>query len=77
MLFYCYKSNLRQVIGVPMGSDPVPFIGNLFLYYLLEISFFITLKSWFLNLKNLNLQKAVSSGSTCDDLSAINDNGLF
>ena len=33
MLFYCCKSNLRQVTGVPMGSDPVPFIGNLFLYY--------------------------------------------
>ena len=23
----------RQVIGVPMGSDPAPFMANLFLYY--------------------------------------------
>ena len=22
----------RQIIGIPMGSDPVPFIANLFLY---------------------------------------------
>ena len=68
MLFYCCKSNLRQVIAVPMGSDSVPFIRNLFLYYIEII--------WFLNLKNLNLQKAVNSASTCDDLSAINSNGL-
>ena len=23
----------RQVIGIPMGSDPAPFMANLFLYY--------------------------------------------
>ena len=68
MLFYCFKSNLQQVIAVHMGSDSVPFIRNLFLYYNEII--------WFLNLKNLNLQKAVNSASTSDDLSAIKDNSL-
>lgn len=24
---------LRQIISIPMGSDPAPFIANLFLYY--------------------------------------------
>ena len=23
---------LRQIIGIPIGSDPAPFIANLFLY---------------------------------------------
>ena len=26
----------RQIIGIPMGSDPAPFFANLFLYHLHE-----------------------------------------
>ena len=40
----------RQVIGIPMGSDPAPFMANLFLYHFES--------KWVKNLKKENLQKA-------------------
>ena len=40
----------RQVIGIPMGSDPAPFIANLFWYYYKS--------KWVKNLKEDGLQKA-------------------
>ena len=40
----------RQVIGIPMGSDPAPFVANLFLYYYES--------KWVKNLKKDSLQKA-------------------
>ena len=30
--FQVGSKNFRQVIGIPMGSDPAPFIASLFLY---------------------------------------------
>ena len=62
----------RQVIGIPMGSDPAPFMANLFLYHYES--------NWVNNLKKKNLQKARRFGNTfrfIDDLLTINDNGLF
>ena len=31
----------KQIIGIPMGSDPAPFMANLFLYYYSNIFLFI------------------------------------
>ena len=62
----------RQVIGIPMGSDPAPFLANLFLYYYES--------KWVKNLKKDNLQKARRFSHTfrfIDDLLTINDNNLF
>ena len=62
----------RQVIGIPMGSDPAPFMANLFLYYYES--------KWIKGLKKENLQKARRFDNTfrfIDDLLAINDNNLF
>ena len=37
LLDNCYftvgKQIFKQIIGIPMGSDPAPFMANLFLYY--------------------------------------------
>ena len=62
----------RQVIGIPMGSDPAPFMANLFLYYYES--------KWVKNLKKDSLQKARRFSHTfrfIDDLLTINDNNLF
>ena len=62
----------RQVIGIPMGSDPAPFMANLFLYYYEN--------KWVRNLKKENLMKARKFSHTfrfIDDLIAINDNDQF
>jgi len=62
----------RQVIGIPMGSDPAPFMANLFLYHFES--------KWVKNLKKENLQKARRFSNTfrfIDDLLTINDNNLF
>jgi len=31
--FMTGKKLFRQIIGIPMGSDPAPFFANLFLYF--------------------------------------------
>ena len=62
----------RQVVGIPMGSDPAPFMANLFLYHYES--------KWIKNLKKDNLQKARKFSHTfrfIDDLLTVNDNGLF
>ena len=62
----------KQVIGIPMGSDPAPFMANLFLYFYEN--------KWLMKLKKQDLNKARKFGSTfrfIDDLCAINDGGLF
>ena len=62
----------KQVIGIPMGSDPAPFKANLFLYYFEN--------KWMKNLKKENLKKARRFARVfrfIDDLVAINDNNLF
>ena len=62
----------QQVIGIPMGSDPAPFMANLFLYYYEN--------KWIKNLKKVNLQKARKFCNTfrfIDDLLTINDNNEF
>ena len=41
---------LRQVIGIPMGSDPAPFFGNLFLFFY-ESKWLKSLKILFMGLQ--------------------------
>ena len=62
----------KQVIGIPMGSDPAPFMANLFLYFYEN--------KWLMKLKKQDLVSARKFGSTfrfIDDLCAINDESLF
>ena len=62
----------RQCIGIPMGSDPAPFMANLFLY---------SYESKFLKgLKKIDLSRARRFGNVfrfIDDLNALNDNSEF
>ena len=62
----------RQLIGIPMGSDPAPFMANLFLYYFEN--------KWLQDTKKRDLQKARMFSNTfrfIDDLCALNDKGEF
>ena len=62
----------RQVIGIPMGSDPAPFMANLFLYHYES--------KQIKDLKKTDLQKARMFRHTfrfIDDLLTINDDNLF
>ena len=62
----------RQIIGIPMGSDPAPFMANLFLYFYES--------KWIRNVKKSNIQRARRFCNTfrfIDDLFAINDHGEF
>ena len=62
----------KQVIGIPMGSDPAPFMANLFLYHYES--------KWLKKLKKENLQKARKFSNTfrfIDDLLTINDDQEF
>jgi len=62
----------RQLIGIPMGSDPAPFMANLFLHHFE--------KKWLHNTKKRDLQKARMFSNTfrfIDDLCALNDNNEF
>ena len=71
--FFSIGDNVfKQVIGIPMGSDPAPFMANLFLYYY-ESKF---LKEY----KNTNPAKASKFNNVfrfIDDLCAINDDEEF
>ena len=70
--FYVLSLLFRQVIGIPMGSDPAPFMANLFLYFYEN--------KWVRTLKKTDLNKARKFRYTfrfIDDLITINDNGLF
>ena len=62
----------RQVIGIPMGSDPAPFIANLFLY--------VYENRFMTNLKKTDLSRAKNLRHVfrfIDDLIALNDNDEF
>ena len=62
----------RQIIGIPMGSDPAPFFANLFLYFYES--------KWMESLKKNDLiraRKLCNVFRFIDDLSAINDGGEF
>ena len=76
LLDNCYftfgESVFKQIVGIPMGSDPAPFFANLFLYHYESM--------WVRNLKKTNVQKARKFRHTfrfIDDLVAINDDNLF
>lgn len=76
LMEHCYftlgDKVFRQAIGIPMGSDPAPFMANLFLYFYES--------KWIKNLKKENLQKARKFRYTfrfIDDLLTINDSNLF
>ena len=62
----------RQIIGIPMGSDPAPFIANLFLY--------IYENRFMTNLKKYDLARAKNLRHVfrfIDDLISLNDNDEF
>ena len=62
----------RQVIGIPMGSDPAPFFANLFLFHFES--------EWLDKTKKDNHHRARRFGHAfrfIDDLVAINDNNEF
>ena len=70
--FTCGGQLFRQKIGIPMGSDPAPFMANLFLYHFES--------KWLKELKKKNLNQARKFSNTfrfIDDLNAMNDGGLF
>ena len=62
----------RQIIGIPMGSDPAPFFANLFLYFYED--------KWMDSLKKsalIRARKLCYLFRFIDDLSVINDGGEF
>ena len=62
----------RQAIGIPMGSDPAPFMANLFLYSYE--------RKYVQNLRKKDLSKARLFRNTfrfIDDLLTVNDDGEF
>ena len=62
----------RQIVGIPMGSDPAPFMANLFLYHYES--------KWVKSLKKDSLQRARRYNHTfrfIDDLLTINDRDEF
>jgi len=66
------KDVFQQVIGIPMGTDPAPFMANLFLYYYE--------RNYINELKKTNVDDArlfCNVFRFIDDLCAINDGGLF
>ena len=76
LLENCYftigNTIFRQIIGIPMGTDPAPFMTDLYLY---------KYESGYLKrLKKVNLRKARKFGNVfrfIDDLDAMNDGGEF
>ena len=62
----------RQIIGIPMGSDPAPFFANLFLHYYEW--------QWVEKHKKCNFLATRKLNNTfrfIDDLITINDGGIF
>ena len=62
----------RQVIGIPMGSDPAPFFANLFLFYY-ECAYMDKMRK----AKDWKGKKFCHVFRFIDDLLAINDGGEF
>ena len=70
--FKCGNKLFKQVIGIPMGSDPAPFFANLFLYCYES--------RWIKRMKKENNILARKFGKVfrfIDDLIAINDGNEF
>ena len=76
LLGNCYfkvgKNVFKQVIGIPMGTDPAPFMANLFLYNY-ENKFIKELKKT----DRLAARKFGNIWRYIDDLSAVNDDKMF
>ena len=62
----------KQTIGIPMGSDPAPFLANLFLFYYENRWLTEQRKA-----KNVVTRKFGNTFRFIDDLLAINDGGAF
>ena len=63
---------LQQIIGIPMGLDPAPFLANFFLYFYES--------GWLKTMRKTNNILARKFGNVfrfIDDLNAINDGGVF
>ena len=70
--FKCGNKLFRQVVGIPMGSDPAPYFANLFLYH--------HESRWLNKMKkenNILARKFNKVYRFIDDLLAINDGGEF
>ena len=71
--FFQVRSKIfRQIIGIPMGSDPAPFFANLFLFFYES--------RWLKPIKNTNYNVARKFGNIfrfIDDLIATNDGNEF
>ena len=66
------KTLFKQIIGIPMGSDPAPYFANLFLYHFES--------KWTKSLKKIDTIRARKFCNTfrfIDDLFTINDGGEF
>ena len=72
----CYFSfgniSLRQIIGIPMGSDPAPFFANLFLAFC-EIRWVNEQRK----LNIINTRKINNTFRFIDDLLSLNDDSIF
>ena len=58
----------RQIIGIPMGSDPAPFMANLFLYFYEN--------KFILEIKKIDIARAKRFSYVfrfIDDLNSLND----
>lgn len=62
----------RQIIGIPMGSDPAPFFANLFLFFY-ECKYINTCKKH----DRLRARRLFNIFRFIDDLLALNDGGEF
>ena len=76
LLDNCYfavgKNVYKQVIGIPMGTDPAPFMANLFLYYYED--------KFMKELKSKDKKSAYKFGHVwryIDDLNAVNNDNIF
>ena len=76
MLSNCYFTVgdylVQQVIGIPMGWDPAPYVANIFLFYYESL--------WLDTIKDTDNILAREFGMPfrfIDDLNAINDGGEF
>ena len=70
--FHVGDTIFRQIVGIPMGSDPAPFFANLFLFYYECL--------WMKNLRKNNIgrgKKFANIFRFIDDLIVVNDNGEF
>ena len=62
----------RQIVGIPMGSDPAPFFANLFLFFYES--------EWITKFRKENYIASRKLNNTfrfIDDLITINDNNIF